>query len=353
MTLTKCGYCNFMYDEWYGDTRNGVPAGTPIADLAGTLCSRCGIQGNRHERQPGPKYAGQEAEYYDQFAGKAGIGFYKNWLETAMDSTNVLELGVGTGRLAVELAEIAASYCGVDWSPRMLKIADAKRRRLFKEKADDRLQLVEADILSFQADRLYSRVLCPNGILQHFTDMGDQIVLLRNIGNWLTEGGQLAVDLLLPPGEPRWERLQRKRLKSDKWIAQRIEGETSLSRQLFRCSIAYETYVEGMMESRYNIEREYALMTPKEMVLLLASEGYQVTRIIENYGLSTPWQTAIPTQPGDRKPAESLEDTITEGNNAASYRHGAWMDGGYPFGDMMPVHAFTPVTMTLIAQKKT
>lgn len=69
-----------MYDEWFEDCRNGVPPGVPITDLAGTLCSRCGMQGVRHEKQTNPKYTGLEAEYYDQFAGKAGIAFYREWI---------------------------------------------------------------------------------------------------------------------------------------------------------------------------------------------------------------------------------------------------------------------------------
>ncbi|MEK5645631.1 hypothetical protein BK138_30065 [Paenibacillus rhizosphaerae] len=355
MTLTQCSYCNFSYDEWSGDTRNGVPVGTSIEDLAGSVCSRCGIQGVRHERQRGPQYAGQEADFYDQFAGKAGLAFYRNWLESFDELPSVLELGVGTGRLAVELAASTAQYCGVDWSPLMLKTADTKRKRIFQEDVQ-RLQLVEADALTFQPELRFSHVLCPDGFLQHFTYMEDHRTLLRNISSWLQDEGWLAVDLLLPPGESQWETLHRKRVTPNKWVIRRIEGETSLTRQLYRCAIHYEVYVEGVMDSRYRVEREYALMTPKEMSLLLASEGYQVMQIVENYGLSTPWQTALPAnmeEPAQKLGAtESMEEAIAAGKTIVPYRQGAWTNGGYPFSHTMSARTpADPATMTLIAKK--
>ncbi|CAH8770454.1 methyltransferase domain-containing protein [Paenibacillus dendritiformis] len=357
MAMTRCSYCQFTYDEWYGDTRNGVPAGTPLEDLAGTLCSRCGMQGNRHEWQPNPKYAGQEAEYYDQFAGKAGIAFYRHWLEQAAEPPSVLELGVGTGRLAVELAGRAARYCGVDWSPMMLKAADTKRKRMFKEEAEQRLELAEEDVLTFHDPAAYTHVLCPDGLLQHFTRMEEHIALLRNIHRGLQAGGWIAVDLLLPPGGAAWQSLERKRVQPQKLVRRQIEGSTSLSRQIFHCAIAYETYIEGVMESRYLVEREYALITPKEAVLLLASEGFEVTRMIQNYGSSTPWRTALP--PGvneigiDPDAGETIEEALAAGKDVQPYRERAWMNGGYPLHGAMP--ALSPdasATMTLIARKK-
>jgi SAM-dependent methyltransferase len=344
-----------LYDEWYGDTRNGVPIGTPIEDLAGSVCSRCGVQGVRHERQHGPKYAGQEADFYDQFAGKAGISFYRNWLESFSESPSVLELGVGTGRLAVELAASTTQYCGVDWSPLMLKTADTKRKRIFKED-EQRLQLVEADALTFQTDMRFSHILCPDGFLQHFTYMEDHIALLRKIRSWLQDEGWLAIDLLLAPGGAQWETMHRKRITPNKWVIRRVEGETSLARQLYRCAINFEVYQEGLMNARYRVEREFALMTPKEMALLLGSEGFQVTCMVENYGLSTPWRTALPSNlEGNSQTLdamETMEEAIAVGKTVIPYRKDAWTNGGYPFSHTMTARTSAePVTMTLIAKK--
>lgn len=355
--MTHCGYCGFAYDEWFGDSRNGVPAGIPLTELAGTLCSRCGMQGKRHERKTSPKYEGEEAAYFDQFAGKAGIAFYRNWLGESLKPPRVLELGVGTGRLAVELAGLCEQYYGVDWSPQMLKLAEMKRERIFKKEAEERLTLLEQDALDFRSEAAFTHALCPDGFLQHFTLMEEHTALLRNLHHCLQAGGWIAVDLHLPQGGTGWSMQQRKQLQPNKWVSRNIEGETSLSRQLFRCVIDYETYMERVLTSRYRVEREYALMTPKELALLLASEGFEVTRAVWNFGLSAPWSTALP--PGLNQPAvdleelETIDEAIAAGKRAHPYQQYVWLNGGYPLAGVMSAQLpDTPVTVTLIAQKQ-
>ncbi|MGP0580085.1 methyltransferase domain-containing protein [Paenibacillus peoriae] len=357
MTITKCSFCSYIYDEWHGDSRNGVPAGTSIRELAGTVCSRCGIQGMRHERQLAAPYVSKEAEHYDLFAGKSGISFYKNWLEKSTYLPTVVELGVGTGRLAAELAGVTARYTGIDTSPDMLKIADKKRGRIFGETAKERLELVEEDVRLYNTDAHYSHVLCTDGFMQHFTYMQEHIALLDHISQWLQEGGWLAVDIIIPPNGINWEIKQRKALLQHKWVNQKVDGETWLSRQIYRSTISFEVYTNGMMDSRYQVEREYALMTPKEVILLLGAKGFQVKQVVENYGLSTPWQTVMPfdldieTQSLDAE--ESIRDGIEAGKNVLPYRQGEWSSGQYPFsGIMQERSANTATVMTFIAQKK-
>lgn len=356
MALTRCSYCGYAYDEWNGDARNGVPAGTPMAKLAGTVCSRCGLQGVRHEPQPSPKYEGDEAEYYDQFAGKAGIDFYRNWLETSAKPVRVLELGVGSGRLAAELAPQTERYCGVDWSPRMLKTAETKRKRIFKSEAEERLQLVEANALDCRFESAFTHVLCPDGFLQHFTLMEEHVALLRILHRSLEDGGHVAVDVHLPPAGVGWQARQRKQLQPNKWVSRQLEGETSLSRQLFRCTVDYETYIDGAMTSRYRVEREYALITPKETALLLTSAGFEMTRAVWNFGLSEAWPTALPygiNRAADGLgAAETIKEAIAAGKNVMPYRPHIWGNGGYPLAGAMPGEApDAPATVTLIARK--
>ncbi|PAD78790.1 methyltransferase [Paenibacillus campinasensis] len=358
MALTRCSYCGYMYDEWNGDSRNGVPPGIPITKLAGTVCSRCGIQGVRHERQQSPKYEGDEAEYYDQFAGKAGVKFYKSWIKASLKPVKALELGVGTGRLATELAPLTEQYCGVDWSPRMLKAAEAKRKRIFKDTAEERWQLVEQDALKYHPETQFTHVLCPDGFLQHFTLMDEHVALLGGLHRCMEDGGWIAVDVHLPPSGIGWKMQQRKQLLPNKWISRQLEGETSLLRQVFRCMIDYETYREGTMTSKYRVEREFALMTPKETALLLSAAGFEVSRIVCNFGLTEPWLTALPPGTYGKEEALGATETIKEammtGKNVTPYIPDQWGYGGGPMAGAMPVEPpEAPATVTLIARKAT
>lgn len=333
MAFWKCSFCSFMYDEWYGDSRNGVPAGFPLSELAGSLCSRCGMQGTRHERQTGPLYTGLEAEYYDQFAGKAGIAFYRDWLQKSETTPTVLELGVGTARIATEIAQKCGTVCGIDWSPDMLKVAKTKHSRLFKENPE-RLELIEADVMRFDSGASFSHIICPEGFLQHYTLLDEQVALLQQIRRNLSVGGWIAIDLIIPPAGAEWKTSRRKRLPQGRVVYQQVDGRTSLSRQLFHCSVTYEMFADGQEQARYRVEREYALMTPKELGLLLSAEGFVVTQAFENYGLSKPWATALLPRiqpfPVNFGPAETLEEVLGT-KDVLPYRENVWVNGGYPF----------------------
>lgn len=357
MTTTQCSYCNYSYDEWSGDARNGVPAGIPIEELAGTVCSRCGLQGERHEGQPNAIYKGLEADLFDQFAGKAGISFYRSWVEQSGEPVTVLEAGVGTGRLAAELAPIVSRYCGVDWSPDMLKLAEAKRKRVLPE-AESRLELVESDFLQFapHEPESYSHVLLSDGFLQHYTTMEEHQLVLRHVHGCLKSGGRIAVDIRMPPAAARWEAEQRKRVSPNKLAIRRTEGETSLVRQLYRCAQTYSVYIDGAQESVYRTEREYALLTPKEAALLLAVEGYQLESIHENYGGRKPWKTALPSGLQAGGPSlgakESIDEALAAGKLVETFRPGYWTNGGFPLDGTIPSRSsHEAAQFTLIATK--
>lgn len=363
MTTTECSFCHYIYDEWFGDCRNGVPAGLAIGALAGTVCSRCGLQGVRHEPRANAPYAGLEAELYDQFAGKAGIVFARDWIVgTAAGFSgppNMLELGAGTGRIAVELAQHGIRVCGVDRSPDMLKLAEAKRQRVLKDRADT-LKLVEQDMLELELAETFTHVLCPEGIIQHVTRMSEHRAVLGNIRKHLVPQGLLAVELLLPPAQASWKTVQRKVLPKDKIVYKHVEGETSLRRQTYRLTATYETFVQGLEQPRCRVERELALMTPKELVLLLESEGFEVVGLAENEGGSKPWSTVLPSGleriVSDLRSDETLESLESEGRLGTAtlpYTPEAWRAGSFPVGtDVgMTAHA-AAASFTILAKKR-
>ncbi|MFB6363482.1 methyltransferase domain-containing protein [Paenibacillus elgii] len=363
MTTKECSICHYIYDEWFGDCRNGVPAGVGIGALAGTVCSRCGMQGVRHEPRANAPYAGLEAELYDQFAGKAGIVFARDWIMgTAAgfsEPPSVLELGAGTGRIAVELAQHGIRVCGVDRSPDMLKLAETKRNRVLKNRADT-LKLVEQDMLELELAETFTHVLCSEGIIQHVTRMGEHRTVLGNIRNHLVPQGLLAVELLLPPAQASWKTVQRKVLPKGKIVYKHVEGETSLRRQIYRLTVTYETFVLGLEQPRYRVERELALMTPKELVLLLESEGFEVVGLVENEGGSKPWSTVLPSGlarvVSDLKPDETLETLESEGRLGATtlpYRPEAWRAGSFPVGTDAGMNAHAAAaSFTILAKKR-
>ena len=64
------------------------------------------------------------AKFYDLFGSKNDLEFY---LELALQSgEKALELGVGTGRVAIPLAKAGITVVGIDNSVHMLRVAREK-----------------------------------------------------------------------------------------------------------------------------------------------------------------------------------------------------------------------------------
>jgi SAM-dependent methyltransferase len=112
----------------------------------------------------------------------------------------VLELAVGTGRLAIPLAEAGHHVTGVDLDPAML---DRARHRTRGTAGEDRLTLIEADIVGLRlpdAGRFGLAFIALNSLLVLPTRAA-QRAALRALADHLAPGGLAVVDVWLPDAE--------------------------------------------------------------------------------------------------------------------------------------------------------
>jgi SAM-dependent methyltransferase len=112
----------------------------------------------------------------------------------------ILELAVGSGRLAVPLAEAGHEVTGVDLDPAMLERA---RRRAVASGAEGRVTLVEADLVGLQlpdAGRYGLAFLALNSLLVLPTRAA-QRAALRTLAAHLRPGGVAVVDIWLPDAD--------------------------------------------------------------------------------------------------------------------------------------------------------
>jgi SAM-dependent methyltransferase len=104
-------------------------------------------------------------------------------LTTANAGRRVLELGVGTGRVAIPLATAGFRVIGVDVSPRMLEIC--RRKSLTAD-----VQLVEGDMTQvIFGDETFDVILIVFNSLYHLVSARDQVACMRAIAGYLTPGG--------------------------------------------------------------------------------------------------------------------------------------------------------------------
>ena len=137
----------------------------------------------------------QWADIYDSVYSYVtdDIPFY---VEEAQSSGGpVLELGCGTGRVAVPIAQTGIDVVGVDSSPAMLEVA---RLKVDAARLTDRLRLVEADMRDFSLDERFNLAIIPFRGFLSLLSVEDQMLALDNIRGHLAPGGKLAFNIFVP-----------------------------------------------------------------------------------------------------------------------------------------------------------
>lgn len=139
------------------------------------------------------------AEFYDLFSQEApdDVPFYSKFVSSG---SRVLEVGVGTGRVAFPLVRSAVpfSFEGVDYSPAMLEIAKEKARIIGVE---DRVTLLQMDMRNLHLPEKYDLVLIPYLGFQFIMTPRDQLKTLRGIANYLHNEGLCIIHLFHPDPE--------------------------------------------------------------------------------------------------------------------------------------------------------
>jgi len=138
------------------------------------------------------------------------VDFYEQWAKPQQDDIPfyvkratsvrgpVVELGVGTGRVAIPIARAGQDVIGVDASNAMLTEA---ARRAAMEGVADKIRFVDADMRTFVADPAVELVIIPFRGFLHLLTVEDQLSTLDAIRRSLVSGGRLVLNIFVPAPE--------------------------------------------------------------------------------------------------------------------------------------------------------
>ena len=204
----------------------------------------------------------------------------------------VLELGCGTGRVAVALARAGIDVVGVDFSPRML---EAARRNVESAGAlPGSVTLVEADMRRFDPERVggpFRLAIIPfRGFLSLLT-VPDQVSTLENVKRHLAPDGELIIDLFVPDPAMLVQHGDTPRHFRD--VTDPLTG----ARRVLWQQSAFDNYnqiidariiVEALDESGLVVERRYLDFQLRyihywEMSHLLTAYGYEVMEVLGDF----------------------------------------------------------------------
>jgi SAM-dependent methyltransferase len=135
------------------------------------------------------------AELYDPWSRSVveDVGFYVD--EARRARPPVVELGVGTGRIAVPIAAEGIDVIGVDSSDGMLAVC-AQRAELAGVR--DRLDLRPGDLREPPVEERVELVVCPFRSFLHLESEQDRRTALAAARELLVPGGRLAFDVFAP-----------------------------------------------------------------------------------------------------------------------------------------------------------
>jgi SAM-dependent methyltransferase len=135
------------------------------------------------------------ADYYDSSpiltARTHDVVFYVNAARKYGDP--VLELGCGTGRVTMAVAEAGYRIVGLDISERMLERSVEKRAALRRE-ARERVHLLQGDMTRFELGEKFRTIVIPFRPFQHLLEIEEQMGCLECARKHLAPGGHLILD---------------------------------------------------------------------------------------------------------------------------------------------------------------
>jgi SAM-dependent methyltransferase len=200
----------------------------------------------------------------------------------------VLEVGCGTGRVTLALAEAGFDVAGIDDSSAMLALAQSHAGAAGLA---ERVELRHADVRTCELEPRFSLALFPlNGFL-HLTHAADQLAALRNIHKALLPGGFLVVDLPNPHVAFSTQAdgclVLRKRFRSEEGhlVTSTLSTQTDFARQIQDLTLFYDEVGPDAVVQRTAVEMDLRFVYRYEMEALLREAGFKVDAVYGSHDL--------------------------------------------------------------------
>jgi SAM-dependent methyltransferase len=226
------------------------------------------------------------AAFYDwenaRTLGRRDVPFWRNLAIHA--GGPVLELGCGTGRIALPLGRAGVTLVGVDRSEAMLARARVRVRR---SSMAGRVQLVRGDIRHLPFRNRFAMVMAPYGVLQSLLREKDLAATLTAVHGVLERRGRFGVELVADL--PAWEEY-RKRVSLTGWRQRRGGAhvtlvETVRQDRARKLTIFDQEFVErrGRQRRTRRFSLTFRTLTVPQMVRRLEKAGFVVDALLGDY----------------------------------------------------------------------
>lgn len=263
-----------------------------------------GRRGNRRgltpfTRSPRPVAGGMvemgrrwAAEYHDLFAREDDVLFYKALARQS--GPRALDIGVGTGRLAIPVASVGSTVVGIDSSMELLNIAHGKVSTIGGG-IMSRMRLLYGDIRDFSLPRegRFDIAYSAAGAYNRCRTRAEMAHAIACVRDHLRVGGTFAFDLVnVPPGMmdglPRLDGVAP--TKDGGEVVRHMAWRPGNKRGDCECLSTYEVFDSRGRSKERVAEREMLhIFEPSEVAELLQLGGFEdMDRFSDHNGGRTP-----------------------------------------------------------------
>lgn len=228
----------------------------------------------------------EDAELYDYEyrRRRVDIKFYRELAHRLCPGGAVLDLGAGTGRLAIPLARAGHEVIALDQAPKMLA-------RL-RQRMDDlpsavaaRIRPETGDLRTFNVKRRFGLAIAAFNVVEHLYTRVELAAFLTRVTEHLEPKGYLAFDVQMPDlswlgrdPERRWAKTSFTHPTTGAKLLYSTNHDYDPVTQIALIRVYYDPVGGGTPEIVKLSQRKYF---PAELEALLAASGF---RLVERYG---------------------------------------------------------------------
>lgn len=199
----------------------------------------------------------------------------------------IVELGVGTGRIAIEIAQLGIEVIGIDKSTEMLKICEQRAGDLDLKN----IHLIQEDVRTFTLSQTVNTVIFPFRSIGHLLSMDEKSQLFKHVYKLLKPGGLFIFDHYV--FDEKWAishegipRLMYADLNKNSGLFIWDIYKYDFQRQLMDCFILIEETDEfGNIKARKYNPLSFSWILPNQVKVLSDNAGFTVDQIYGDFSL--------------------------------------------------------------------
>ena len=201
----------------------------------------------------------------------------------------VLELGAGTGRITIPLAQDGVSVWALDADARMLGLLRRKMEALPRD-VQQRVTAVEGDMRSFALEPRFALVISPFRAFLHNLTAHDQLACARRVYEHLCPGGRFAFNIFHPSLEYMarsagaltgvWRLVATHQLPDGGLLVRSEANQYDTVHRRVRSLNRYEQFgPDGYAVRTFMQQLELAYLYPDDVRVLLEKAGFSGVKI--------------------------------------------------------------------------